>query len=229
VSRKRLAFAFAALLAFPLAVQADETFLESDDFKEGEEVVNVFLREADYAIMVEEFTRNGQEFDWGWALTPGWAAPAAPAADSGGGGLRGRLGRRSSGPKLDPRPKQLGFNLADYKTAYVAPVGNFAGIVRDDEIEQVHDALLEAVKEMGLQPASSAASADLILESALVDVGREGGGFGYIQIDPFIEMEIRLKEREGDRNLFLARTQKHAGSAFDAALTLASQIALVLR
>ncbi len=229
MSRKRFAVLFAALIAVPLTARADDSFLQSDDYKEGEEVVNVFLKEADYAIMVEDFARNGQEFDWAWALTPGWAAPAAPAADAGGGGLRGRLGRRSSGPKLDPNPKQLGFSLSDYKTAYVAPVGNFAGIVRDEEIEQIHDALLEAVKEMGLQPAGSAASADLILESALVDVGREGGGFGYIQIDPFIEMEIRIKERAGDRNLFLARTQKHAGNAFDAALTLASQVALVLR
>ena len=227
--RNRLAYALAALLAAPVALQADDTFLQSDDFKDGDEVVNVFLKEAEYGIMIEDFARNGQEFDWGWALTPGWAAPAAPAAEESKGGLRGRLSRRSSGPKLEQSPKQLGFSLADYKTAYVPPVANFAGIVRPEELEQIHEALVSAVKEMGLQPASSADAADLLLETALVDVGREGGGFGYIQIDPFIEMEIRLRERAGDRTLFLGRTQKHAGNAFDASLTLASQIALVLR
>lgn len=225
--RNRFAIALTALLAAPAALLAADTFLQSDDYKEGDEVVNVFLKEGEYAIMVEEFTRNGQEFDWGWALTPGWAAPAAPAADT--GGIRGRLRGRSSGPKLEQSPKQLGFNLADYKTAYVPPVANFAGIVRPEELAQVHEALVSAVKEMGLTPASSADAADLVLETALVDVGREGGGFGYIQIDPFIELEIRLRERAGDRTLFLARTQKHASDAFDASLTLASQIALVLR
>jgi hypothetical protein len=225
VSRKPFAIAFAVLLAAPLALQAD-TFAESDDFKEGEEVVSVFLKEPEYSIMVEEFMRNGQEFDWGWALTPGWAAPAA-AAES-GGGLRGRL-RGRSGPKLDPSPRELGFKLTDYKTVHVPAVQNFAGVVRPEELEQVHEALLEAVKEMGLQAVNSADSADLLLETALVDVNRDGGGFGYIQIDPFIELEIRLRERATSRDLFLARTQKHSSDAFDASLALASQLALVLR
>lgn len=213
-----------ALCAAP-ALRA-ETFRDSDDYKEGEEVINVFLHEDDYAIMVEEFARNGQEFDWGWALTPGWNA-APPAAEA--SGVRGRLGRRS-GPKLDSSPKQLGFKLADYKTAFVPAVANFAGIVRPEELEQIHSALVSSVTEMGLESAASAEAADLVLETALVDVGREGGGFGLIQVKPFIEVEIRLRERAGaGRTLFLARTQKHANEAFDASLTLASQIALVLR
>jgi hypothetical protein len=217
--------ALLAVLSSPAALQA-ESFLESDDYKEGEEVVNVFLQDDEYAIMVEEWARKGQEFDWAWVLTPGWAAPAAPAADS-GGGVRGRL-RGRSGPKLEAKPKALGFSISDYKTAYVAPVGNFAGIVKPEELAQVQDALEQAIAEMGLQP-GGADSADLVLESALVDLGREGGGFGLIQVQPFIELELRLRERESGRALFLARTQKHAPDAFDASLTLASQVALVLR
>ena len=221
-----LALLTAALCSTPAA--RAESFLESDDYKDGEEVVNVFLHDDDYAIMVEEFTRNGQEFDWAWVLTPGWSATPAPAAPA-GGGLRGRLGRRS-GPKLDSSPKQLGFSLADYKTAFVPAVGNFAGIVRPEELTQVHEALVSAVKEMGLKPAASEGEADLVLESALVDVGREGGGFGLIQVKPFIELELRLREKaDGGRTLFLGRTQKHASNAFDASLELASQLALVLR
>ena len=221
--RNRFAIALAAVLAAPVALHADDTFLQSDDFKDGEEVVNVFLKEDEYAIMVEDFARNGQEFDWAWALTPGWAAPAAATEQP-----RGRFGRRS-GPKLEQNPKQLGFALSDYKTAYVPAVQNFAGIVRPEELAQVHEALVSAVKEMGLTPVSNADGADLVLETALVDVGREGGGFAYVQVDPFIELEVRLKERASDRTLFLARQQKHAPDAFDASLTLASQLALVLR
>ena len=229
MTKNRLGLAaasFVLVLATPSALHAD-TFLQSDEYKEGEEVVNVFLKEGDYAIMVEEWMRNGQEFDWAWALTPGWTAPSAAPAES-GGGMRGRL-RGRSGPKLDPRPKQLGFAISDYKTAYVAPVANHAGIVKPEELAQVHDALVQAIGEMGLAPAKSAEEADLVLESALVDLNREGGGFGLIQIQPFIELELRLRDRAGDRDLFLARTQKHAPSAFDAALTLASQVVLVLR
>lgn len=229
MTSNRLCFA-AASFVLVLATASDlraDTFLQSDDYKEGEEVVNVFLKEDDYAIMVEEWTRNGQEFDWAWALTPGWTAtPAAPAES--GGGLRGRL-RGRSGPKLDASPKQLGFAISDYETAYVAPVANHAGIVKPEELAQVHDALMQAIGEMGLEPAKTAEEADLVLESALVDLNREGGGFGLIQIQPFIELELRLRDRAGDRDLFLARTQKHAPSAFDAALSLASQVVLVLR
>jgi hypothetical protein len=218
-----LCCAFVSLLAVP-ALAAD-TFLESDDFKEGEEIVNVFLGEEEYAIMVEEFTRNGQEFDWGWALTPDWNA--APASAEQGGGMRGRM-RRRSGPKLDANPKQLGFALSDYKTVHVPEIANHAGIVKPEELAQVRDALVAAVGEMGLTLADSEDKADLVLEAALVDLGREGGGFGLIQVQPFIELEVRLRER-GGRALFLARTQKHAREAFDASLTLASQVALALR
>lgn len=226
--RKRFSLVLAALLALPVALHANDTFADSDDFKEGEEVVNVFLKEADYRIMVEEFMRNGQEFDWAWALTPGWNAPAEAEPEQ-RGGLRGRMSRRSSGPRLDPRPKQLGFSLSDYRTAHVSAVQNFAGVVRPDELAQIHDALVEAVKEMGLTPVDSPDGADLLLESALVDLSREGGGFAYIQVDPFIEVELRLRERATSRDLFLARTQKHARNPFDAALPLASNLALVLR
>jgi hypothetical protein len=227
VSRKRFAIALVALLAVPATSFAADNFLQSDDYKEGDEVVNVFLKDAEYGIMVEEWARNGQELDWAWALTPGWAEPAA-AAEPSGGGIRGRMARRS-GPKLEQKPRQLAFSIADYSTAYVAPVGNFAGIVKPEELAQIHDAFVSAVKEMGLRPVESADAADLVLEAALVDLNREGGGFGLIQIQPFIELELRLREREGDRTLFLGRTQKHSPQAFDAALTVASQLVLVLR
>jgi hypothetical protein len=227
VNRNRFLLASIALLALAVAspLQA-ETFIESDDYKEGEEVVGKFLVDEEYAIMVEEFTRNGQEFDWGWALTPDWNPSAEPAAPQ--GGIRGRM-RRRSGPKLDASPKQLGFQMSDYKTAYVPEVQNFAGIVKPEELVQVRESLVSAVKEMGLTSVDSEDKADVVLETALVDLGREGGGFGLIQVQPFIELELRLRERAGDRTLFLGRTQKHAPDAFDASLTLASQVALVLR
>lgn len=228
MTTKRLLLPALALLAAALCSAPParaESFLNSDDYEDGEEVVNVFLHDDEYAIMVEEFTRNGQEFDWGWVLTPGWS-PSPPAQPA--GGLRGRLGRRS-GPKLDSSPKQLGFSLADYKSAFVPAVGNFAGIVRPEELEQVHEALVSAVTAMGLKSAASEGEADLVLEAALVDLGREGGGFGMIQVKPFIEVELRLREKAAGRTLFLARTQKHANEAFDASLTMASQVAMVLR
>jgi hypothetical protein len=46
-----------------------DSFLASDDYQDDDEVVGVFLHDPDYALMKEDFTRNGaDEFDWGWAV-----------------------------------------------------------------------------------------------------------------------------------------------------------------
>ena len=44
----------------------DDTFFESDDYREGEAgVVNVFLHDPEYRLMVEDLERNETAFDWG--------------------------------------------------------------------------------------------------------------------------------------------------------------------
>ena len=221
--------ALALVLSLPAAPARADLFIHSDDYKDGEEIVGVFFGDEEYAKMVDDFERNGQQFDWGWALTPGWAQKAATAESDQGKKKKGFFGRfKNRGPEPEQEPKELGFDLADYKTVRVPEVKNFSGIMKDDELASVRESLELAMKQAGLEPVESG-PADLELSAAVVDINREGGGFGLIQVDPFIEIEIRLRDLDNDRDLLLLRNQEHGDTPTDAALEYASQIAIFLR
>lgn len=181
---------------------ADDVYTDSDDFKEGEEITGVFLTEEHYRVMVEGLERRGQDFDWGWVLTPGGSTAQAPRQ----------------------KVRELGFAVSDYGTIRIPEVQNFAGIVRDEELAEIRDAFVLAAEQLGLDVAGTGGAADLELAVAIVDVNREGGGFGIFKVDPFIEMEIRLRDLGTDRDLMLLRHQKHSedpeGSALETANTL---------
>ena len=57
---------FLLICGLAVPAHAADTFVESDDYKDGEEIVNVFLKADDYRSMVEDIERNGEAFDWGW-------------------------------------------------------------------------------------------------------------------------------------------------------------------
>lgn len=227
-----LAVALLALHLGAAAGHAADSFIESDDYKEGEEIVNVFLKDDDYRIMADDFERRGQSFDWGWALTPRWESQAA-AADSGDDsetkkGVLGRF-RGRGGPKLENEPAELAFDVTSYRTVRIPEVQNFSGIMKPEELAAVRDALVLGMEQLGLQVVEGGEGADLELAVAVVDVNREGGGVGWIQVEPFIELELRLKELSGDRNLLLIRNQEHADTPERSALEFANQLVLFLR
>lgn len=197
-----LTVGFVALATLPAHADED-VYSDTDDYKEGEEIVDVFLGRAEYSIMVEDIERNGEELDWGWVLT-------------------------SAGDRPVQEPKDLAFNLADYSTVRVPEVENFAGIMKDDELEGVREALELAAKQLGLEAVRSG-DADLELKAVVVDLSRKNRGFGPIKIDPYIEMEIRLRDLREGRDLLLLRNQEHADTPEDAALEYASQVAKFLR
>ncbi len=219
----------AIVLSLPAVPARAELYIHSDDYKDGEEITGVFFGDAEYSKMVDDFERNGQQFDWGWALTPDWQEAASRADSAKGKKKKGLLGRfKSRGPEPEQEPKELGFDLGDYKTVRVPKVENFAGIMKDDELASIRESLKLAMKQLGLEAVDSG-PADLELSAAIVDLNREGGGFGLIQVDPFIELEVRLRDLKNDRDLLLLRNQKHGDTPTDAALEYASQIAIFLR
>lgn len=215
------------LLLSSAAPAGADLFVESDDYKDGEEIVDVFLTADEYSKMVDDFERKGQSFDWGWALTPKWEAAAnqEPSEQP----KKKRFFRRGGGgPKPESEPEVLAFDLSDYSTVLVPEIENFSGIMKDDELESVRQSFELAVKQMGLEPVRSG-SADLELKAVVVDINREGGGFGLIQIDPFIEIELRLRDLTQGRDLLLIRNQEHGDTPDSAALEFASQLAQFLR
>jgi hypothetical protein len=226
--KTRTASILCALLLLSATASADDYFIQSDDYKEGEEIVGKFLTDADYAIMIEEITRNGDEFDWGWVKTPGWsAAPAAPAepAPPQKKGMFKRGGGKASGPKTVREPKQLGFDLASYKTVYIPPVQNFYGLKEKAIAEKTHESFTLAMEALGLQVVKSADKADLELGLAIVDLKAEGTYAVVARIDPFIEIELRLRDRKTGENLVLLRNQAHSNTPPEAAHRFATVFA----
>lgn len=217
-----------ASLSGPVA--ADDYFIESDDYTENEEVTGTFLEAEDYSIMIESLERNGVEFDWGWARTPGWGEVAPPPPPE--KGVKKLLGRfKRSGPKTVQAPRELDFEIKSYATAYVAPVQNSAGIIDRELPAIIQDYFNRAFEEYGLKPVQSPDEADLELGLAIVDLDGSTTHVPVynIRVQPSIELELRLRDRRTGRNLLLIRNQSHSDSAADAALRYANQLVQFLR
>jgi hypothetical protein len=190
------------LLAGAARLSAADTFLKSDDY--DDELVGKFLTDSDYGIMVEDFERNDVEFDWGWVKTPD-----------------GKL------KKL----KNLGFDLASYKTVVVPSVQDFSGSLSPELAVKVHEAFERAAAGLGLQvlPAADEAQAALELGVAIIDLKRERTYAYVAMIDPYIKLEMRLRERSTGGNLLLLRNRAHSDTPEDAALRFASEVVKFLR
>ncbi|HVR96199.1 MAG TPA: hypothetical protein VMW27_06280 [Thermoanaerobaculia bacterium] len=219
-------------LALAMPAAAVDYFVESDDYKDGEEIVNVFLKEDDYRLMVEDIERNGEEFDWGWVKVAGAApAPAAPAAEEEGkkGGLLKKMkrGGGGGGGSNPTHPKQLGFDLASYKTISIAEVKNFAGVIPKQLPGEVQEAFEQAAETLGLEVAKG--KGDLQLEVAIVDVKRDSTYVYFANVQPFIELELRLKDTKTGEDLMLLRNQAHSDTPADAAMNYASTLVKFLR
>jgi hypothetical protein len=189
-----------AILATSAAL-AGGTFLKSDDH--GNELVGKFLTDQDYGVMIDNLERNGVEFDWGWVKTPD-----------------GKL----------KKPKVLGFDLASYKTVSVPAVQDFSDSLSPELAAKVHEAFVRAVKGLGLEVAADGdKSAGLELGVAIIDLKRERTYAYVAMIDPFIKLEIRLKDAKTGENLLLVRNRSHSETPESAALKMASQMMKFLR
>jgi hypothetical protein len=201
---RRSSFLALLLLAGICTPGRTETFLESDEYDEDDEIVGKFLGDKDYRLLVDDVSRNGAELDWCWAL--------APDAD---------------GKRRSTRLKKLGFSFSSYHTVAVTKPANLAGLTRG-ELDAIHDSLQGAMESLGLELVDDPGSADLVLEAAAVDMNRDYAGYGWIYIEPFVEVELRLHESSG-KDLLLARHQIHGGNTFIASMNLGSELARFLR
>jgi hypothetical protein len=184
-------------------LQAAETFIKSDDYKEKEEAVGKFLTDPEYTLMVSDLQRNDAEFDWGWVKTPD-----------------GKL----------KKIKVLGFDLATYKTVRIPAVQDFTDSLDPALATKVHDAFERAATALGLQVvAADAKDAGLELGVAIVGLKRERTYAYVAMIDPFIKLEVRLKAVEGGEDLLLLRNRSHSETPESASIRFASQMMKFLK
>lgn len=180
-----------------------DTFLDSDDYRDGEEIVDVFLTAPDYARMTEEFEYRGVEFDWAWVK----------------GAYGGRKGKQFLGPDFDIR---------GYSTIRVF-VQNFSpGLVPDLE-DQVRPYFVEALKRLGLTVVDNNQDADLELGIAIVDFKSDQTYIFVAMLDPFIELELRLRNLRTGEDLMLVRNQDHNKTPVQGAGDTAASMMLVLQ
>ena len=197
--RAWMMMAMAVVLA-TAARAAQDTFIESDDYKEGEEVVGKFLTDDDYRIMGEDIERNDEEFDWGW--------------------VKGEIKRG--------KVRRFDFDLGSYRTIAIPPVINaHVGLMPDEIPQQIHDLLGQAVEQLGLEVTEG--EADLTLGTALVDYKKDSTFIFVGNIKPFIELELRLRDNRAGEDLVLIRNQVHGDDAETAALNFAEELIRFLK
>lgn len=234
MNNSRHGFAVLAVVIGPMLLQtpaarAGDSFLESDDYEESESVHSVFLKEDDYRIMVEDIERNDTEFDWGWVLTPGFQEAGPPPEDTRPKALRW-LPRRG-GQKLVQQPRQLAFDLRDYRTIFIPPVENFAGIMKEELLSSIRESFIEGAGMFGLEVVDDRPDTGLELRLATLDQMRDVTNVPVygIRVQPFVLLELELIDLETGQKLVLLRNRKHGNSVAEAALNFADDFVKFLR
>lgn len=187
------------LLALILSVPAvaGGNFLKSDDYKDGEEVVKVFLMDEDYAKMIDDVERNDVDFDWAWVKT----------ADG----------------KMKDKVKTLGFDIKSAKTVAIPEVRKFSkGMVPDDTLKAVRESLVAGFKELGIETVAS--GGDLSFEAVLVDYKKDSTYAVVAMVKPFVELEARLKDNRSGETWMLIRDQSHGDDPAGAAFNFADEL-----
>jgi hypothetical protein len=158
------------------------SFLDSGDYRDGEEVVGVFLTDAEYARMIEDVEYRGIGFDWTWYHAD-YAKPRKPA--------------------------RLLFRAVDYGTVRVAPVENHSTAIAPGLEDEVRDLFVQAMERLGLRVVGDGEDAALELGVAIVDYKADSTYIFVANLDPFIELEVRLLDLATGEPLLLVRNQDH--------------------
>lgn len=177
-----------------------DTFLTSDDYRDGEEIVGAHLTDEEYGRMVEDIERRGGELNWGWV-----AATGTPR-----------------------KPAQLAFDIGGYETVNLAPVKNESLIVSPGIEEATWTAFADALRLLGLQVVEGR-QADLSMEIAIVDLKSDKTFIWVGTLDPFLELEGRLVDTDSMEPLLLFRHQEHGTTVETAASDTASEVLKFLR
>jgi|CXWL01.1.fsa_nt_gi hypothetical protein len=194
-------FTLTAILGAAAPATAGSNFLTSREYRDDDEVVGKMLVDADYRKMVEDLQFHKVEFDWGWVKA---------------------TGRKPS------HPQALGFDIAAYHRVFIAPVTNPTLEVVPGLTDDVRELFGEALAQLGLEPTKSAKNADLELDIAVVDYNPESIYVYFAWIDPFIELEIRLRDARTGEDLLLIRHQDHGATPLHGAADTATDLARFL-
>ena len=86
----------------------------------------------------------------------------------------------------------------------------------------VRDSLSQAFKELGIE--TVATGGDLTFEAVLVDYKKDGTFTPFGNIQPFVEIEARLKDNRSGETWMLIRDQSHGDGGEGAAFNFADEV-----
>jgi hypothetical protein len=179
-----------------------DTFLDSDDYRDGEEVVGVFLTDDEYGRMLEDVEFRGVDFDWVW-YSAEYAKPR--------------------------KPTRLLFRAADYGTVRVPPVTNHSPAIAPGLEEEVRELFVHALERLGLRVVADGEEAALELGVVIVDYKADRTYIYVAMIDPFVELEIRLRDTATGEPLVLIRNQDHGATPVQGAADSAGSLIRLLQ
>ena len=180
-----------------------DSYLKSDEYQEGEEITDVYFKEPEYALIREDFEFRGMGFDWAWIK----------------GSYSGRRGKKFLGPS---------FSMSDYSTVRVVIAGNYSPSLEDGLEEGVRQYFVKAFERLGLT-VTEGGSADLELGVAIVDYKSDQTYAFVAMIDPFIELEVRLRDLRAGEDLVLIRNQDHNKTPLQGAGDTAAYLLAMLK
>jgi len=100
-------------------------------------------------------------------------------------------------------------------------------VVRPATLDGVRVAFTLALEQLGLTVVKDGAPLEMCV--AIVDIKRDSTYAYVATIEPFIELEVRLRDAKTGENLVLIRNQAHSTTPEDAAIRYADVLVKFLR
>ena len=119
-----MAGATAVLLLTLAPAAAGESFLDSEDYKSGEEAVGLLLIDEEYGKLIQEAEHRDRKLDWAWAA--------------------GQWDKR----KLE----SLGFSIGDYRSIVIQPPSDHTMEQVEGLTDRLHEAMTISCKRLGWTP-----------------------------------------------------------------------------
>lgn len=119
-------------------------------------------------------------------------------------------------------------NLHAYKTVHVTIKDDY-GVFKPEFTKNLQQLFSSVAKRAGLQVVDSKSAADLELGVDIVGYDSKGHSVWMAMVGPSVELEIRIRETKGGKDLYLVRNSEHSGSPLDAAREMAHDMMDQLR
>jgi len=133
-----------------------------------------------------------------------------------------------NGPEFDWGWESAGLDIHQYSTVRITVKNDF-GLLDPDYPKYVEQAFTMAMKQLGLKVVDGKAPADLDLGIDIVDYSSESHFAVVTMIEPFVELEIRLKSTKSGKDLLLIRNQEHNHTPKLAAMETARDLMKTLK